>query len=59
MGNQVRVCSAACQDPDFIPTEIRSRMSCILAQDQIYLSGYGWLLIANTVRISYRRGAFY
>jgi len=26
MGNQVRVCSAACQDPDFIPTEIRSRM---------------------------------
>jgi len=27
MGNQVRVCTAACQDPDFIPIEIRSRMS--------------------------------
>jgi len=26
MGNQVRVCTAACQDP-ILPTEIRSRMS--------------------------------
>ena len=85
MGNQIRVCTTACQNPIFLPIRvvrtfqwaIRSESAqqpdkililyppkleveclCILARNQIYLSSYGWLLIANIVRISYRRGAF-
>jgi len=58
MGNQIRVCTAACQDPILYPPKLEVECHCILARNQIYLSSYGWLLTVNTVRISYRRGVF-
>jgi len=58
MGNQVRVCTAACQDPILYPSKLEVECHCILARNLIYLSSYGWLLTINTVRISYRREAF-
>jgi len=56
MGNQIRVCTAACQDPILYPPKLEVECHCILTRNQVYLSSYGWLLTVNTV--SYRRGAF-
>jgi len=59
MGNQIRVCIAACQNPIYLPTKIKSRMSLhsstepglyLLVKNIIvsHISSRGWLLTVNT-----------
>ena len=49
MDNQIRVCTAACQNPILYPPKLEVECHCILARNQVYLSSHGWLLTVDTV----------